>query len=254
MQPVSNEIKANLQSFAESSKISRPAANKTIGKKINNKWVQVPKRWWNFQKNQSWSLWKEKYPLAKLSESVFYKLLRKECSHIRVCRRATDLCEICQNGKKAQRQLDTKLSSIHLHCASHSVPSPVCASVTDNSLSVPGKLSDSCVTGTCTLELELEDSVKVILCQLRNTVLHVQLHQENNKHQQHQFKLNKKKLKQGEAIGVIDFKENLHLNIEAEETGYNYYTKPQRSFFSLCIYYLDQDGNIQTKFFDCISK
>jgi hypothetical protein len=249
-------VKASLRSFAESSKISRPAANKTIGKKINNKWVQVPKRWWNFQKNQSWFFWQEKYPSVKMSESVFYKLLRKECSHIKVCRRATDLCEICQNGKKARQQLDTKLNSIHLHCSSASPlsPSPSSASTSLSSSPCSEKLGVACVSGGCPVEQDLDDNVKVLLCKLRNNVLLAQLHQQNNIHQQQQFKLNKQNLKQGEAIGVIDFKENLHLNIAAEETGYNYYNKPQRAYFSLCVYYLDLEGQTQTKFFDCMSK
>ena len=52
---------------------------------------------------------------------------------------------------------------------------------------------------------------------------------------------------------MIDFKENLHLNMAAEETSYNFYTCPQRAYFNLTIWYLD-NKELKMKFFDCISK
>ena len=39
--------------------------------------------------------------------------------------------------------------------------------------------------------------------------------------------IQKKNLKAHEVVAVIDFKENLHLNMVAEETSCNYYNKPQ---------------------------
>ena len=38
-----------------------------------------------------------------------------------------------------------------------------------------------------------------------------------------------------------------------EETSYNYYDKPQRSYFSLSVYYKNEEDVLVTKFFDCIS-
>jgi len=47
-----------------------------------------------------------------------------------------------------------------------------------------------------------------------------------NQHQKQQFKMQKKNLKPHEVVAVIDFKENLHLNMATEESSYNYYDKP----------------------------
>jgi len=38
--------------------------------------------------------------------------------------------------------------------------------------------------------------------------------------------MQKKNLKPHEVVAVIDFKENLHLNMATEESSYNYYDKP----------------------------
>ena len=57
-----------------------------------------------------------------------------------------------------------------------------------------------------------------------------------------------------EVVAVIDFKENLHLNMATEETSCNYYDKLQWSYFNCIIYYKNDDNTtIQSKFFDCIS-
>jgi len=44
---------------------------------------------------------------------------------------------------------------------------------------------------------------------------------------------------------LIDFKENLHLNMVTKETSCNYYNKPQQSYFN-CIIYYKYDDNTTT--------
>ena len=44
-------------------------------------------------------------------------------------------------------------------------------------------------------------------------------------------------MQQGAAIAIIDFKENLHLNLAIEETEHNFYNRPHRAYFSLAVYY-----------------
>ena len=62
--------------------------------------------------------------------------------------------------------------------------------------------------------------------------------------------MQKKNLKPHEVVTVIDFKENLHLNMATKETSCNYYDKPQRSYFNCTIYYKNDDNTtIQSKFF-----
>ena len=69
-----------------------------------------------------------------------------------------------------------------------------------------------------------------------------------------QFSQQKTNLQQGAAIAIIDFKENLHLNLAVEETGHNFYNRPQRAYFSLAVYYKNENNELVYKFFDCISK
>jgi len=52
---------------------------------------------------------------------------------------------------------------------------------------------------------------------------------------------------------MIDFKENLHLNMGFEKPSYSYYDKPQRAYFSFAVYYKNEQNKIQIKFFDIIS-
>ena len=59
------------------------------------------------------------------------------------------------------------------------------------------------------------------------TILNIKIaekHQLYHNHQQNEYKKQKQNLKKGKAIAVIDFKENLHLNMVVEETSYNFYT------------------------------
>ena len=65
--------------------------------------------------------------------------------------------------------------------------------------------------------------------------------------------MQKKPLKTHKVVTMIDFKENLHLNITTKETFCNYDDKPQQSYFNYTIYYKNDDITIQNKFFDCIS-
>src|ERR1700682_4745470 len=103
-----------VKNFAESAKVSRPAANKVVKIRTGKKqWEEVPKRWWNAQKNQLWTWWMQQHPTIKLSESKFYKLLRTDSCHIKVCRKATDLCTLCTQYKKDKRRVEHLLNKYH---------------------------------------------------------------------------------------------------------------------------------------------
>ena len=224
--------------FAETSLISRPAANKTVSVRIGKReWQKVPKRYWNKPKNQIWASWLSLYPTIKISESVFYKILRKDCKHIKVCRKATDLCTICKEYKTDKRRLAQWLYQKHSSCPKK-----------ENSW------AKECIDGLCEKENNLSSIEKDFISQVRLNIQNAEEHKQYDEHQKQQFRIQKNELQQGEAIVVIDFKENLHLNIEAEETSYNYYDKPQRAYFSLSLYYKNNSNDLVNKFFDILSK
>jgi len=81
-------------------------------------------------------LWSSKYPNVKLSESVFNKLLHKECPHIKTYRRATDMCGICLQAEKDSKLLNNKLEGIHSTCDKQQ----------------DGCLHNNCVANKCAME------------------------------------------------------------------------------------------------------
>ena len=128
-----------------------------IGK---NQSEEVAKRWWNLPKNHIWILWLSKYPNVKISEIVFIKLLRKECPHIKTCRRATDMCGICLQAEKDTKLLNNKLEGIHSSCVKQQ----------------DGCLHDDCVVNKCAKESrEQTNEVKQLRLNLQIAKEHQQI-------------------------------------------------------------------------------
>lgn len=226
-------MKGLVSEFAESDEISRFSANKVITIQVDGVATQVPKKWWNFPKNQIWARWRESHPTLQISQSAFNKLLRKECPHIKVCRRKTDMCTTCQEGQRVNGKLNKlkeKLAALHSHC--------------------PPRHASKCQENKCR---QVTPEQRDKLSEWQTIVEDFQYHFQHKEHQQQQFEICKQQVDAGHGLLIIDFKENLHLNMASEETSHNYYNRPQRAYFSLTLYYRTQQGQLNTKFFDCIS-
>ena len=88
---------------------------------------------------------------------------------------------------------------------------------------IHGCLHDDCLVNICAMESkEQTNEIK-----LRLNLQIAKEHQQYNQLQKQQFKMQKKDLMPHEVVAVIDFKENLHLNMATEETSCNYYDKLQ---------------------------
>lgn len=55
----------------------------------------------------------------------------------------------------------------------------------------------------------------------------------------------KKNLKTGEAVIVMDFKENLRLNRAPEELGRDFYNAPQRGVFGIVVWYREGEDLVK---------
>ena len=88
---------------------------------------------------------------------------------------------------------------------------------------------------------------------VQEKLLLVEQHQIYNNNQKAKFKELQINLQQGHILAVIDFKENLYLNIGPEEEGHDYYNKSQRAYFSFAIYYKNAINKLTSYFFDLIS-
>ena len=222
-----------MKDFADSDEISRFSANKVITVSVNGVPTQVPKKWWNFPKNQIWARWRELHPAFQISQSAFNKLLRTECPHIKVCRRKTDMCGTCQEGQRLScklNKLKEKVAALHFEC--------------------PPRHASKCQENRCKA---VSSDQRHNLAEWQTIVEDYQYHLQHKEHQQQQFELHKQQVNQGHVLMVMDFKENLHLNMAPEETSYNYYNRPQRAYFSLTVFYRTSEGQLHTKFFDVIS-
>ena len=95
-----------MENWCNSDEISRPAANKVIKIKKNNLEYIISKKYYNYSKSYTYFLFKQQYPDIIISKSCFFTYLKKQCPHIKICRKATDLCVICQEGKTNKLKLN----------------------------------------------------------------------------------------------------------------------------------------------------
>src|ERR1700733_1605335 len=79
-------------------------------------------------------------------------------------------------------------------------------------------------------------------------------HQQDQNHQRTQFNEQIGKIEPETAILVMDFKENIKINISHDtQVTSEFYTPPQQSVFDIIMFYSDKDGKMQKHCFDIVS-
>ena len=146
----------------------------------------------------------------------------------------TDKCHICESGKKVKAAFDSKviplINEAHKNCKNCS---------RDKFCSAEDTFPD---------KLKLQKARQLYQEPLQLWEEHVF----SNKHQQEQFKLQQESLKSGDAILVVDYKENISMGESLIQLGQDFYNRPQRAFFGGVLLYKEQD-TIKKHHFDIMS-
>jgi hypothetical protein len=183
--------------------------------------------------DESWDLlfyrFKSSHPNIDIGKITFRKLCPKE---IKKARKLTDMCEYCELGRKAKAQLTKILTDFHSSC-SHG--------------SSVGEMEN------CLLFRSLNEEDKEKIQRLQKIVELFEKHYEAKIRQHSAFKAQVCHLKK-DVIFVLDFKENLKLNVEQVQLGRSFYNQPQRTMFEVIMIFKDENDEIKYFYWDFFSR
>jgi hypothetical protein len=154
----------------------------------------------------------------RVSYSTFAKL---QPFNVRRAKRKTDMCEICQKGKEATQQLveAAERESKRVRLNNPAAPD------TDNS--------------------DLEAA--------RENVRLYHVHQQVAQFQREHYDTSRKQLKDGQALILMDFKENLKLGSGPVEVGQDFYQKTQVTCLGFAVHIGHTNKPCTTHYFDVLS-
>lgn len=100
--PISQEVIQRITNHALSDEMSRPAANRTVKGRSNEE--QVPVRYKNCSDVKSYAKYKQTELAAqrKPCSPATFKNILKTIKNLKKSKKATDMCEICVEGKQSQ--------------------------------------------------------------------------------------------------------------------------------------------------------
>jgi hypothetical protein len=139
------------------------------------------------------------------------------------------MCEYCELGKKAKAQLTKILTEFHSSCRHGS------------SL---GEMEN------CRLFRNLNKDDKEKIRKLQKIVKLFEKHYEAKTRQRSAFKAQVCHSKKDEVIFVLDFKENLKLNVEKVQLGRSFYNQSQRTMFEAVMIFKNENDEIKYFYWD----
>ena len=185
---------------------SQPAANQTCYDKSTKAHISVHTR--TISKKQ---LHEEFVRTCDVEDRVSYCTFAKlQPVHVRLGKRKTDLCSLCENGKELEAQLNKKRKK---------------------SLS----LSETEAT-------EVKENEEIF-----------QVHRHAKDEQNAAFQRKLDTLEAGEAVIVMDFKENLRINKGPKETGSNFFHSTQVTVLGSVVYVRGNDGKTKKQHINILS-
>ena len=208
--------------FYESDEVSRPSPNiEVITKRIVDK---ENKKILKFRKNvrylqvggtrHAFTLYRKKYPNRKTSLSSFRKYTPK---NIKKAKRDSDLCTLCADGFKNKKKLERTKKKLE------------------------NLVQNSTTSSDDYKILELKN--ELIVLQKNNELFEEHRRLKDQIHKN--FDEQKKNLKDGDVMLVMDFKENIALGKCQKETSRDFYDAPQRSIF--CIASLSKKAKLNNE-------
>jgi len=110
---ISDDLQNQIKDFFLSDEISRMAPNRTILKKIDGMKVPTTVQYLECTISNAYQKFKGQNLNIRCSESTFRRYMPKE---IKKARRATDMCPICQVGRRKKSKLEKEVDKIHNEC------------------------------------------------------------------------------------------------------------------------------------------
>ena len=203
------DIIKQIQEFNLSDLVSRPSANReVITERKRDEEGNIRKTRENVRFNQiggqrnAYYAFRKKYPKVKISPSSFRKYTP---NNIKKAKRDSDLCTLCADGFKNKKKLNSTKKRL------------------ENLLSNSSSSSDDYNIRKLKNEL--------IVLQKNNDLFEEHRRLKDTIH--NNFNEQKKNLKDGDVMLVMDFKENIALGKCQKETSRDFYDAPQRSIFCI---------------------
>ena len=228
----------------EGQRIVSPAANKTInlfGEIVPIFYAHFPPDYVYHHLKNSYI---EKNKTVPFSLSIFKKLIP---TYVKKPKKQTDMCEYCVHGKGAYQSYKKILKDIHKNCQKSNCQ----ISINCTAEEILSDRFNLCTQQKLMMNknnfIELKERVQNYVCHLKRRAT-----------QQTAYKTAVSNLKSSECLLVIDFKENISLNLASIEIGSDFYSKPQVSVFGVVAVYKDSNNIKRYFYFDifsqCLSK
>lgn len=157
---------------------------------------------------------------VEMSESTFRKLIPKK---YKKPHRKTDMCHICAELPRLERQLK----------AEQDLPKPGTLS--------EDEISELLEPGQTPQDIRYQNAEKIQDLNLK--IITIKKHREFKDEQRQQFKNDKLQLAEGDALLVMDFKENIRLGSGPIQLGHDWYGSPLRAVFSIVVWFV-KDGKL----------
>ena len=194
---LSEETVNIIRDFWMQEDVSREAANRTVIVGSGPDKLAVPVRYLLQSDTETYVHFIEAHPDTSISSSSFYKYKPEQ---IKKAQRQTDMCPICTKGKEVQASLQRSRQNFS------NVPEGEQAAAEEDIKA-----------------LEEQDRLIGLHRQLKTTIRAT-------------YNAQKMNLKVGQAMIIMDFKENMKLGRGRVQTSRDFYNTPHRSVFTIAVY------------------
>jgi hypothetical protein len=215
------------------------AANRT--KKDENKKLQNV-RILDMSKREVHRIFQQKHPTTPMPQSSFYKHINSFKIFKTPRKAGTDMCIDCLKGKHYQSELTKQLNRHGQQCPYALALKPF--TILDHKLTnITLPSTPNC---TCSIPFDHKEYIESYIIPFLE-------HRGLNNEQRHIYETQRKTVKAGEAVIVLDYKANIYVNRGPLEGSHEYFNQSQRSVLGMRIDWGDNEGNSHIEYVDYIS-
>jgi hypothetical protein len=242
-QPTATHVQSALRSFLMQH--SKPAANQTGKVKCGKQQPAVPIYHLDASIKELHRMW-----MKEGKHTMVYSTFRQQVKRLRQfeqARKQTDMCDLCVSGK--QQELSW-MRHLNKHAAGCDY-----ANALKQGLMIMPDADNASLFDLPDVECKCEqrdawkqnDAAWIECSRIYRHHYHLA------KSQRQLFTKQAAELKHGQAQLILDFKENVWVNRGPVEVSDNYYNHSLRSVLGCRLVWMDEAGNAQKKYIDCVS-
>ena len=234
--PAAKEAKEKLKAVCHEH--SHVAANKL---KNDEKGERQPVRILDVSKREVHRIFQNQHPTTPIPQSTFYKHVKSFKIFKPPCKAGTDMCINCLRGKHYQSELSKLLNRHNTQCPHALALRPFTAL----NLQFADVKLPSIPDCTCSIQFNNKEYIEQYIIPFLE-------HRHLNNQQRQFYDTQRKTVKAGEAVIVLDFKANIYVNRGPIEGSQDYFNHSQRSVLGMRIDWADSTGK-HIEYFDFIS-